>query len=248
MSEHCFFCGHALDAGQRCERCGAVRDARDEKRVRGRCPRCQVVRLFPFALDTVALQTCGRCKGCFLSTSDWDALLDAFARAPLPEIVIGDASAVGDESVDRSPYRRAAPVAPKDSPPPDLTETVRCPTCDEMMDRLEFAGISGVIVDVCKLHGVWLDAGELERVVTVIQRQLEEPLLERPEPEPLRPAAEPIDPDAMASLVESLRESAEVMADNPRPRTRDARRDERLTVQLGRALGALKRRFRGRRS
>lgn len=227
MTEHCFFCGHELDADQQCQRCGVVREARDEKRVRGRCPRCQVVRLFPFALDSVTLQACGRCKGCFLSTSDWDTLLDAFARAPLPDVIIGGAS---------SPYRRAAEA------PPNLAEAVRCATCDGTMERFEFATISGVCVDVCKLHGVWLDAGELERIVAVIHERIEEPV-ERLETEPLR-GAEPIDPDAMASLVDSLRESARVIDDDPP--ARDEPRDERLTVQLGRALGTLKRRLRGR--
>ena len=27
-----------------------------------------------------------------------------------------------------------------------------------------FKGISGVIIDICRLHGVWMDAGELEQI------------------------------------------------------------------------------------
>ena len=33
------------------------------------------------------------------------------------------------------------------------------------MNRVNFGKVSGVIVDVCKLHGTWFDAGELTRVV-----------------------------------------------------------------------------------
>ena len=32
------------------------------------------------------------------------------------------------------------------------------------MNRLNYGRISGVIVDYCKDHGYWLDAGELEKI------------------------------------------------------------------------------------
>ena len=223
MSEHCFFCGHVIGADESCESCGAVRHTRDEKRVRVPCPRCHEVRLFPFALGSVALQSCGRCKGSFVSPKEWDALLDVFAREPLPEVIIADLATHGDDTVDRSPYRRAAPATPPDEAAPDLDEAVRCPTCGEAMDRLEFAGISGIVVDVCSLHGIWLDGGELERIVSMVHKR-EEPLpdLRRPiERHPPRVVPEPV---RRAPSVD--------------------RRPEPLTTRLGRALGPLKRLFR----
>ena len=33
-----------------------------------------------------------------------------------------------------------------------------------MMNRKNFARISGIIIDECSRHGVWLDAGELEKI------------------------------------------------------------------------------------
>lgn len=51
------------------------------------------------------------------------------------------------------------------------------------MNRVNFARISGTVVDVCKGHGTFLDAGELHRIVTFIngggldrarQRQIED--------------------------------------------------------------------------
>ena len=32
------------------------------------------------------------------------------------------------------------------------------------MTRRNFRKISGVLIDICRDHGVWLDAGELERI------------------------------------------------------------------------------------
>jgi Zn-finger nucleic acid-binding protein len=40
----------------------------------------------------------------------------------------------------------------------------RCPECGEFMQRKNFAGRSGVIVDWCGDHGTWLDADELELI------------------------------------------------------------------------------------
>ena len=59
----------------------------------------------------------------------------------------------------------------------------KCARCPQLMNRVNFARISGVIVDACRGHGTYLDAGELHRIVTFIQsgglararaRQLEE--------------------------------------------------------------------------
>lgn len=47
---------------------------------------------------------------------------------------------------------------------------VRCPVCSKLMNRSAFGRISGVIVDVCKSHGVWFDAGELAAVVHFVEK------------------------------------------------------------------------------
>jgi Zn-finger nucleic acid-binding protein len=46
----------------------------------------------------------------------------------------------------------------------------RCVACGTMMNRLNFGRLSGTIIDVCKGHGVFLDAGELHQIVTFIQQ------------------------------------------------------------------------------
>jgi Zn-finger nucleic acid-binding protein len=45
---------------------------------------------------------------------------------------------------------------------------VRCPMCRTMMNRKNFAQVSGVIVDVCGYHGTWFDGGELEKIMDFI--------------------------------------------------------------------------------
>lgn len=54
-----------------------------------------------------------------------------------------------------------------------LAEPVRyrpCPTCDHLMNRKNFGGTSGIVVDVCALHGTFFDAGELPRVLEFVRR------------------------------------------------------------------------------
>jgi Zn-finger nucleic acid-binding protein len=71
------------------------------------------------------------------------------------------------ELLERREVYGAAPRSERHAPPP-ANEPVRyvpCPSCGAMMNRKNFGGTSGVIVDVCRKHGVWFDAGELPRVL-----------------------------------------------------------------------------------
>ena len=43
-----------------------------------------------------------------------------------------------------------------------------CVTCGKMMNRVNFGRMSGTVIDVCRGHGTFLDAGELHAVVTFI--------------------------------------------------------------------------------
>jgi Zn-finger nucleic acid-binding protein len=45
----------------------------------------------------------------------------------------------------------------------------KCARCGQLMNRVNFARLSGVIVDACRGHGTYLDAGELHRIVAFIQ-------------------------------------------------------------------------------
>lgn len=56
----------------------------------------------------------------------------------------------------RLPKRRA--------PASELVALVTCACCGGQMERGRFAASSGVVVDVCPRHGVWLDQGELAHV------------------------------------------------------------------------------------
>ena len=58
---------------------------------------------------------------------------------------------------------------PSGAAAPDTVRYIPCPQCRKLMNRVNFSKTSGVIMDVCKADGVWLDRGELERVVGFIE-------------------------------------------------------------------------------
>ena len=46
---------------------------------------------------------------------------------------------------------------------------IPCPECRKLMNRVNFANCSGVIVDVCREHGTWFDRDELRRIIEFIR-------------------------------------------------------------------------------
>jgi Zn-finger nucleic acid-binding protein len=62
---------------------------------------------------------------------------------------------------------------------------MNCPRCETVV--LNERDRSDVVVDVCpECRGVWLDRGELEKLISRAQRELEEELREARAPEPPR--------------------------------------------------------------
>jgi len=112
-----------------------------------RCPGCKNAMLRGTLRDHV-LHECGKCYGIWLDTLTFECICrDAESQAA----VLG---------------------AP---PPPSLTGAVapvrylHCPQCQELMNRVNFAHGSGVVVDVCRQHGTWFDMNELHRIVQFIR-------------------------------------------------------------------------------
>ena len=44
-----------------------------------------------------------------------------------------------------------------------------CPKCGQLMNRLNFAHRSGVIIDICSRHGVWFDRDGLQHIIEFIR-------------------------------------------------------------------------------
>lgn len=108
------------------------------------CPRCQIPLLAEEHGDIV-LERCDRCGGRWMTPDDLKAVLDLI-RLP----------------VEGSPSRMGIDLT-------DVQEDALCPSCRVPMEPFNYAGDSGIILDKCRsCGGLWLDKGDLERVVAVV--------------------------------------------------------------------------------
>jgi Zn-finger nucleic acid-binding protein len=73
---------------------------------------------------------------------------------------------------DREQHAAVLGAASVSNPRPITNEKVSyipCPECKQLMNRANFARCSGVIIDVCKQHGIWFDRDELSRIIEFIK-------------------------------------------------------------------------------
>jgi Zn-finger nucleic acid-binding protein len=135
-----------------CAHCGAkVERAEASDETPKLCPRCRV-QLDAIALGPATLHECPRCEGLWI---DVETFTEICADREKQAAVLGGAQpahapATLDFNLDDVHY-------------------VPCPACGALMNRVNFAHTSGVIVDVCKGHGTWFDRDELRRIVEFIR-------------------------------------------------------------------------------
>lgn len=145
-SQLCAYCGDRNDIDLRGIHYYTTHET-DEPRT---CPRC-AVRLKTIDLKmngTFLIERCEQCLGLFFDPGELEALLDATVE----NVYLIDRTGLDGINMRRSsdPY----PVA-----------YIKCPVCLKLMNRINFGARSGVIVDRCKSHGVWLDGGELRHLM-----------------------------------------------------------------------------------
>ena len=106
----------------------------------------------PVRIGATPMQQCGACGGSWLTTETFTALCtDREAQAAVAASFASESSAAP-----------AAPVRIGD------VRYRRCAACQKLMNRMNFGRVSGVIIDLCKGHGVWFDPGELQRALTFV--------------------------------------------------------------------------------
>ncbi len=156
---NCHQCGGRLTGDLSiCPFCG-VRSQIDLRQVHFRrirtssslyCPSCEDLKLSIVKIDSdpaVNLDHCERCHGLFFNPGE---LLSVLSSETHPSVWL-DPERI--ESIAKLYDQR------------DEVFYRRCPHCKEHMNRQNFGGKSGAIVDQCAVHGVWLDSGELYRLL-----------------------------------------------------------------------------------
>ena len=174
----------------RCSACGASVPADAPQ-----CPYCQaqlatVACPACFALVPLSATHCPACGAevhpAGPATADGapcPACAKPLARASVGELAVQECLACGGLWLEREAFEQlgasrerqgavigALPGAPPKSEP--VIEAIQyrpCPSCHQFMNRVNYARRSGVVLDVCKDHGLWFDRDELRKVLAFIQ-------------------------------------------------------------------------------
>ncbi len=116
------------------------------------CGTCMPQRSIGSRTAGVGVFECPGCNGLWVPEDRFDRLVERALESRRQQLVAGMAAAP----------RVAGAV------PTLKVEYRKCPVCESFMQRRNFRKRSGVIVDVCKSHGTWLDADELEQITGFI--------------------------------------------------------------------------------
>lgn len=158
---NCSSCSAPLPPGGiQCEYCGSRNDVdltaihyhtTHQLESPRNCPRCGIpLKTIDLGLNggTFLIERCESCLGLFFDPGELEALLEASVanvfqidQARLNSL--NNARRSGDYGVSY----------------------VKCPECSQFMNRTNFGTRSGVVVDRCREHGIWLDGGELRQLM-----------------------------------------------------------------------------------
>jgi Zn-finger nucleic acid-binding protein len=160
---HCLYCSSRLATvscpqcfgmmyrgSRHCQRCGASAARAATAEAAGNCPRC-LVRLEKIVLGASLLRECQSCDGLWLDVHSFEQIC---ADREQQSMVLGAAHFASARDTVKGEAR---------------VRYVPCPECGQLMNRVNFARCSGVVVDVCKGHGMWFDRDELAEIVEFIR-------------------------------------------------------------------------------
>jgi Zn-finger nucleic acid-binding protein len=148
----CPSCFGMMFVGEKfCSHCGAKADRTELPDAKPQlCPRCRV-NMNAVIVGGNNLRECPHCEGIWADTDTLHRICE-------------------DKEKQAAVLGMAAPLA---ALAPMELETqihyVPCPVCAKLMNRVNFAHCSHVVVNVCSQHGTWFDRDELRRIVEFIQ-------------------------------------------------------------------------------
>jgi len=136
---------------EKCSRCGAdlPSEILSASAAGKPCPDCRVP-LVGRTTGVYAYSECARCGGLFLSNDVFDRVVEGADARVTARAVEGEGPPEAEKLPKRFHYRK-------------------CPFCEGLMTRRNYGAGSGVILDVCGKHGVFLDRGELTAVVDFLE-------------------------------------------------------------------------------
>lgn len=145
-SNHCRYCGVRNDMDFHGQHDYSAHSVASERT----CPHCAI------ALEAIQLQLeqplvverCKTCFGLFFDLGELESLLDYSVTE------VGSINHAYLNNINSDYYQTK-----------QVVKYIKCPICQAFMRRTNFARKSGVIIDSCRHHGLWLDNGELQHLM-----------------------------------------------------------------------------------
>jgi Zn-finger nucleic acid-binding protein len=144
----CF--GLIFQGAEFCSHCGAkVERTEVATGTTSQCPHCHVP-LGAVTVGTTGLLECAKCEGLWVDNATFEQICQ-----------------------DRD--KQAAVLGlPGSQPASEFVELeaihyVPCPVCHSLMNRVNFAHCSHVIINVCTKHGTWFEKDELRKIIEFIR-------------------------------------------------------------------------------
>ncbi|NLB63583.1 MAG: zf-TFIIB domain-containing protein [Fibrobacter sp.] len=162
-SGKCEHCNAPLGHGAiKCSYCGGINDVDlkghyftlhepEEERICAGCDQVMQTLNIRSSEAPFYIERCDNCLGIFLDNGEID-------------LIIND----HDKLVHTIDHIRLGAL--KEIPRNEAVKYVKCPVCQKVMNRMNFGDSSGIIIDQCRDHGIYLDAGELQRIVSWVKQ------------------------------------------------------------------------------
>lgn len=157
----CVHCHANLPHGViRCSYCGAANDIDLEGKHYYTVHPCEDPRICPLCKTPMAclnlgntikpffIERCEHCFGLFFDPGELDLLVRDHSQG------VFNIDALRLDTLRQENAQNNAPVSYR-----------ACPVCQKLMNRQNYGNRSGVVIDRCRDHGVFLDGGELKRIL-----------------------------------------------------------------------------------
>ncbi len=114
------------------------------------CPTCNIpLQTIDLELDgPFLIERCQQCFGLFFDPGEIETLLESSVSN------VFKVNPLLLTNINRERFSKKRPV-----------RYIKCPVCQEFMQRVNFGHRSGVVIDRCHSHGVWLDNGEISHLM-----------------------------------------------------------------------------------
>lgn len=119
----------------------------DEKNT-GNCPRCKI-KLKLLQVQDLSIRECEKCEGVWVNAETFEEICANHEKQ----------AAVLQKFDEIFTHKKPLKV-----------NYVPCPDCKNLMNRSNFAKVSGIIIDSCKQHGIWFDSEELPKIIEFIRK------------------------------------------------------------------------------